>query len=376
MTDDNRRVASTSDDGPGRLRRVVAQRYSTIVLLLVVLLVIGGAFTATTLAGSDADDGQENPVTVSDAGEFTHSAEVQNGTTVFEEGEQLQERGTYFTGVAPELDVEYEYRHETADADLDVETELQMELQSTDDDEVYWEQSEPFGNETAVSVPAGETLTVDGTVDMAELTERVDTIEDELGSSPGEAAVRVVARSTIDGTVGNETVSTVRADTLVITPDDETYSVEATMDDAGMGSQTGAATATAEASWLRTVGAPLLFAASLLGLVAVVGAEKRGALRLPADAEHLSDRNRFDDWITQGSLPESLAVRPTIDVDSLEGLVDVAIDSDCRVIEEPETNRYYVAQDSVLYRYEPGIDTESSESDAEPESARDDGTDE
>ena len=372
MTDEEQRtVESQSEERLSGVRRFVAQRYTTIVVLLLVLLVIGGAFTATTLAGSEEDAQQEAPESVSDSGDFTHSAVVQNGTEVFEEGDELQDRRTYFTRVSPELDVEYEYRHDTLETDLDVDTELQLQLQSSDDEEVYWELSEPLDDETAASFSPGETLTLDGTVDMADLTERVDRIEEELGSSPGDSEIQIIARSEIEGTIGNDSVAEVREDVLVVTPDGETYSVETRMDHSGTSDRTAAVGGTAEEGWLRTIGAPLLTAVSLLGLVAVVGAEKRGHLRLPEDAEYLSDRKKFDDWITTGSLPASLADRPTIEVDSLEGLVDVAIDSDRRVIEDPSTSRFYVAEDSVLYRYDPTVDSGTTDAEKIPEPEED-----
>jgi|AntDeeMetagen285_2_1112576.scaffolds.fasta_scaffold06186_1 hypothetical protein len=377
MTDEERRsVESQSDERLSGVRRFVAQRYTTIVVLLLVLLVIGGAFTATTLAGSDTDDQQELPATVSDSAEFTHSATVQNGTEVFEDDDVLENRGTYFTRVSPELDVEYEYQHETANGTVDIETELLLILQSSDGEEVYWELTESLDSEQSASVAVGDSHTVASSVDVSDLQNRVERIQENLGADPGETDARIVARSEIEGTVENQSVANVREDVLVVTPDGETYSVDTTMDDTGFGDRTETVAGTAERSSLRTIGAPLLFVMSLLGLVGVVGAEKRGHLQIPADTRHHADRKKFDDWITTGSLPASLADQPTIEVDSLEGLVDVAIDSDRRVIEDSSTECYYVTEDSILYKYEPAADSAGRQEDGSAsEGDRDDKSD-
>ncbi|MFC7211696.1 DUF5305 domain-containing protein [Natronoarchaeum sp. GCM10025321] len=377
MSDDDNRhgVASTSDKRLAGLRRFVAARYTTIVVALVVLLLIGGAFTATTLAGPDTEGDQER-VVWTDSGEFTHSAVVQNDTEAFEQGDVLENRGTYFTRVSPELDVEYEYRHETANGTVDVETELLLILQSSDGEEVYWELTESLDSEQSASIAAGDSHTVASSVDVSDLQERVERIQENLGADPGETDARIVARSEIEGTVENQSVSHVREDVLVITPDGETYSVDTTMDDTGFGDRSETVAGTAERSSLRTLGAPLLFVVSLVGLVGVVGAEKRGHLQIPADTRHHADRRKFDDWITTGSLPASLADQPTIEVDSLEGLVDVAIDSDRRVIEDSSAECYYVTEDSILYKYEPAADSAGTQEDgSDSEGDRDEESD-
>lgn len=68
------------------------------------------------------------------------------------------------------------------------------------------------------------------------------------------------------------------------------------------------------------------------------------------------DHTRFKEWITDGSV--EVKDRQDIQILSLEGLVDLAIDLDKRVIYDSKVNRYYVLAEDIVYIY----DTEKTNS--------------
>lgn len=59
---------------------------------------------------------------------------------------------------------------------------------------------------------------------------------------------------------------------------------------------------------------------------------------------------RYKEWITEGSV--ELRDRLMIDIHSLEGLVDLAIDLDKRVIYDSRLNKYYVLTEDIVYIYD------------------------
>ncbi|MFT4146154.1 MAG: DUF5305 family protein [Mobilitalea sp.] len=65
-----------------------------------------------------------------------------------------------------------------------------------------------------------------------------------------------------------------------------------------------------------------------------------------ASREHV----RFKEWITEGSV--EIRDRLIIHIHSLEGLVDLAIDSDKRVIYDTKVNCYYVLTEDIVYLYD------------------------
>ncbi|MFP4632617.1 MAG: DUF5305 family protein [Halobacteriales archaeon] len=65
------------------------------------------------------------------------------------------------------------------------------------------------------------------------------------------------------------------------------------------------------------------------------------------------DRSRFDEWISRGDATDD--GRTEIEVESLEAVVDVAIDSSRRVVENRRADgfEYVVLVDDVRYVYRP-----------------------
>ncbi|MFB6096905.1 MAG: DUF5305 family protein [Haloferacaceae archaeon] len=94
-----------------------------------------------------------------------------------------------------------------------------------------------------------------------------------------------------------------------------------------------------------------------LVLVLVGVATGLAARRLDGDADRdllaAVHRNRYGEWISEGSLPAG-APETLVEVDTLEALVDVAIDSGKRVIHDPERDCYAVLDGRVQYRFSRG----------------------
>ncbi|WP_181687091.1 DUF5305 family protein [Halorhabdus salina] len=59
-----------------------------------------------------------------------------------------------------------------------------------------------------------------------------------------------------------------------------------------------------------------------------------------------------DEWITTGRVPGVNLAAETIDITVLEGLIDVAIDPNSRVIEDGRRNACFVLDDGRRYRSE------------------------
>lgn len=67
-------------------------------------------------------------------------------------------------------------------------------------------------------------------------------------------------------------------------------------------------------------------------------------------------KSKYSEWITYGrpmADPEYESVWEKLQVDTLEGLVDVAIDTDKRVIYSKDMSRFYIFSEGTLYTYLP-----------------------
>lgn len=353
-----------------RLRALLDRRYAIVVAILLLLAAVGAWGVYATHVAPETETDERVVASWTGTGEFEHGATVVNETEAFPAGERVADRSTYFTTAMPELDGAYVYTYEGADGDLDVRTELELVIRSVgeeDDEEiVYWQVSEPLGEELTEGLDAGESHEIPFEVDVAATNDRIETIEEELDASPGDSELVVRARTSVEGSAAGEPVEESVVHDMHVEPDDGTYTVgnPATYEESYESVER--ATVPVEQSPLRSIGSPLLLVASLACLGALVGARNRGTLVPDEDRtriEHERRRAEFDDWISRGRLPPELRDRPRVAVESLEELVDVAIDSDRRVIEEVSDGSYYVVDDGVVYAHEPdGGDRQPAES--------------
>ena len=337
-------------------REFVADRFGVVVATLLVLAVVGAGLTYAIHVSPGTQETTEVTDTWYDTGEFGHSAVVEEETDAFEEGTELVGRSTYFTSVAPELAVEYEYQY-AGHGELAVESELLVVIRSTGEDGTYWEFTEELDQASTESLSQGEPHTLDGSVDVSELEARIEETEADLGGSPGEIEIRVLARTDVEGTVRGQPVDQHREDSLALTPGAGTYEVEPVESGTELHERTETTTEPVEYGPLRSVGGPVLLIGSVAGLGLLAWARRAGALRPSADQRarrhYRQARREFDDWITRGRLPPEIDDRPAVRVESLAGLVDLAIDAGSRVIEDRTSGTYCVLDDGVRFEYAP-----------------------
>ena len=350
-----------------RTRVTLDQWFVLVVVVLLALALFGGWMTYSAYAAPDDETEQRTVEAWSATAGFTHSAEVQVENEVFEIGEELPNQPVYFATVAPELDGQFEYYYDAPDGDVSVNVQFERVVRAVDDDGgEYWSVSEPLNGTSEESVEPGEPVDASFTVDVAELENESERIESSIGSSPGTVESVVVAHVTMEGDVDGESVQHTEAYELLIEPDGDTYEVDGPTNERHAEERTEESEVAAAATDLRgPIGGLAVMLASLGALGALVATKRKGALAPPQAeldrlrAEH--ERERFDEWITTGRVPEEFHGRSRIEVDTLEGLVDVAIDCDRRVLEDRSKGdvAYYVVNEGLLYVYEPtGVEFE------------------
>lgn len=348
-----------------RLRILVDDNFAAVVVALLVVALLGGYVTyGTHVAPGTTTEARE----VSDwesSGEFSHRATVVNGTDAFERGAVLRNRSVYFQRVAPTLDGRFAYEYAASDGGsltVTVETVAVVRSVSTAGEgeaTEHWRVERPLNRERVDSVPPGERVTVPFSVNVSAVAERAHRIERQLGASPGQTEVNVTSRVTVSGTRNGQPVEETRRYHLPIEPGTGVYHVDEPDPDALTDSDGRTEQVTVQRSYgpVRRLGAPLLFLAGVGGLVAVAVARRRDALAVSrAERERLAataTRAEFEDWITRARVPASARDGPLVPVDSLEGLVDVAIDTDARVVEDRDRNEFVVLGDAVTYVYRP-----------------------
>ena len=367
-------------------RRVVGDNLGLVLVGCLLLLALGGYLTYTTHVAPGVETERVQESGWSSATELTHSATVTTGTTVFPEGTVLQDRAAYLVSIAPAIDGSLEYSYQaTGGGSLDVEVEQTAVLRSVEDEDgsgfEHWriEESLASGRETGVS--PGETVEVPYSLNISEQMAAADSVEAELGGTPGETELLVVSELSVSGDRNGVPVTESYTYETTVEVEGNVYRFDGEGPHEESGEQFTEREVAASHGIVRSVAGPLLAGLGGLGLVALGLGRVRGALDVSqTEREWLAYRttyNEFEEWISTGHVPDDTLSGSRVTIDSLDALVNVAIDSNRRVVRDKRRSSYLVIVDETVYTYDPpsppssGLSTpgEPTEFSADSESA-------
>lgn len=352
----------------GLQARILLDEYATVIaVVFLIALLVGGGLIYTTYVAPGTTTEERSVGQWETGGEYTHSSTITEENRVYPVGTTLEGRSLYYTRLGPELDGTFRYtfdvrRGAASDDALDTTIETTLVIRSVGEGgETFWRVDEPLDSTNATLQP-GATATTNFTVNVSALREEIDAIRSDLGASPGETEVFVVSTVDASGTVAGQPTTHSSAHRLAIDPGAGTYGVagNATTEQHQRTEQV-----TTERSFgpVGSAAGPLLAVLGLVGLIALGVGHQQGVVSV-SEAERAAYRTRrehesFDEWISSGRVPPSARAGKAVAVDSLEDLVDAAIDSDRRVIHDPADGSYHVIDDALRYEYAPsaGVDT-------------------
>lgn len=342
----------------GRARLFIANNADVLAVGLLLVAALGGVASYSVHADPGTEIEQRQVSSWSSTASYTHEATVRAETPVFERGETLSDRSIYLESIAPVVDGTFRYSYDaSAQGALAANATLTLVVRSVGEDTEFWRDERTLTTQTVESLGPNEELSVPFSVNITAQQQRIDGIEEQLGGTPGES--EMVVRSTLrltgqrNGMPVNETIQ----HGLSIQTGGGTYSVATDSPATDSGQQRERVEVVASYGPLRSVGGPALLVAGIVGL-AVLGVGRVAGWTAVPERERAwtafqSERQTFDEWITQGTIPPEAMDARVVSVDSLEGLVDVAIDSNRRVIEDESRETFAVILDETTYRYEP-----------------------
>lgn len=270
-------------------------------------------------------------------------ATVVRSSPLYREGETLEDRSLYVLDAAPDLTLVVE-ANVPDDRRVTVGHKLVLTINGEANDEVFWTSRRTLvERESVVRSGTVETRT---TINVSELGDRIERLkrassgfawfEPELklettyetrryeGTLESAAQLRVTSEAYwVDGTVKS---STTEQDTRVRTVRRDPTRVE--------------------------YGPPAVAGALLVLSGLAVGIARRRGWYQDLYTETDITRQRFDDWISAGEFPTA-SNRRYVQINDLEGLVDVAIDSDKRAIYDDSFEGYAVVDGDIVYYYSP-----------------------
>lgn len=339
--------------------RSALNRWFVLGLLVALALTLAGGYVTydSHVDGAETVVEQQAVGTWTVESEFEHGATVSRDTEVFSAGERLRNRSLYFTTASPELDGTYTISHDNTDGNAAVtSTDLSLVIRAVEERNgnqvVHWQTRDSLDTLDAVEVADGETATTTVSVDIPAILNRTEAIQNDLGAAPGQTEVLLVANTTVESSVNGETFTDTRTDRIEIVPGQSVYRVSTTTAGASAYDATEQVTRTIEPTRLELYGGPVLCVIGLLCMAFLGTARWRGWLavsdRERARNEFERARDDFDEWISTARIPDA-DDRTPVPTGSLVDLVDIAIDSDRRVLEDGD--RYAVLVDSEIYTY-------------------------
>lgn len=333
------------------------------VVIVVVLLFVSAVLGWWAFQVNMVPDTREEERLVeswSESSSYTHSALIVNDSLPFAEGSVVRNRPIYYFNLSKDLDGTYGYTYEADDGDLAVTTDTFLlirggELENQEINQSFWQVARPLETARSDSLAPGEQHTVAFTVDIRYVLETITTVQRQLGSTEGLVDVRVRSISTVEGEVEGEAVSRTYESDLVMVVNPAIFRVI----EADVVSERHQSFATAEIivqpSPTEAYGSIGLFVLSLVLLASLGVARVNGSFELSEEERELlaivRQREQHSDWITTGTFPAERNYDQTILVDDLRGLIDVAIDTNKRVIEDTQLGVSTVLDNDYIYMY-------------------------
>lgn len=360
----NDRLSGDSTDSVTVVRQHVANNLRLVVIALLVLAVIGGWVTYSAHVNPPTERDERAVGAVETQGEYRHGAEIRKENPIYPVGSNLQNRRHYFYSISPVLNGTFTHEYAANGSDVVVETTLYLRLRSADNEGEYWSFTEPLADRRIEPDDAEGTVDVPFEVNVTDSMHRIAETAAQLGGSPGDPELVITTETIVSATVEGERMTTTTTHELPITSSGSTYTVGPAKTDTASEQITRAFAVPREYGPITSYGAVLSLLGAVVSLGLVIGLHRRGALQpsepIRAAAATARERKKLDEWITTGRIPATYRNSPFVLVTSLSGLVDIAIDSDRRVIEDDEHGGFYVVDDDVLYAFEPEKDATNS----------------
>lgn len=343
--------------GTARQRYLLDEYLLVVVLALLGAAALGGFLTYTAYAAPGTTTETRTVSSWETTPDLDHAATVTRDNEVFRTGRTLENRDVYYTRISPILDGTFRTGYRTTgegSLDTSVEVDLVIRAVSEESNITYWRVGRSLASRETTDLAPGEVTATTFSLNISQVESRRDRVTGSLGGTAGTVETVVVARTTYDGSVNGREVSRTRGQEFPLVIEENTYRIRTDGVRGGRFTQSERVAVRNEPSPLRATAGPVLLALGLLGLAGLVVGQRTGRLELTAGERarlvHERERSEFEEWITAGRVSEAALDGPAVTVESLEGLVDIAIDTDRRVI-ETDTGRYFVPGDGLVYRY-------------------------
>ncbi|KXB07651.1 hypothetical protein AKJ51_00440, partial [candidate division MSBL1 archaeon SCGC-AAA382A20] len=284
-------------------------------------------------------------------GKYTHEAKVVENNPIWPTNKTLRNQPIYYLSLSPDLEGEFVFRILGADSssgNFTLDTDLA--ISSMREENALWSYSLDMKRKTLnLSESSGITRFE---ITIQRIENIIENVQNSLDFTGGSINTKIVTEVTINGEIeGRPYENESKTYEMPLNIGGTTYSIGSNLSREETVRESYNVEREREVPLRRKIPYIILAVAPLI-VLGYISFEWR---RIdPSEIEEMKEeheRGRFDEWISKGKIPD-LDFEADIKVESLEDLVDIAIDLERRVIYDRDKSIYYVLYEDMLYTYE------------------------
>ncbi len=332
----------------------VNKHYWKLFVILILGLVTTSGLAYASLQPKTITEVQKEPKTLYKyESSYSISTEVLKENSIWRKGKVLENRPVYFKKITPNVKIDFEYSI-IPKSTMKGTYSTELVFSSVKDGDTYW-QKQAILEEEQFQVEEG-ILTDSIELNINDLERKLEDIQKGIDFYRGDKKVKVITRLNFDTKVSGKSITGSEKFVLPINLQGSSFKipqknfkgkedkevevkenkkVEPSLKDKILGS------------------APPLVLFFLLAAFSFIKLK----IDVPSDEklqklEIKKDHEEYSEMISAGKIPDNLDTRK-IEINTLEDLVKIAIDTEERVIHDKEASIYFTIHDGTFYYFDP-----------------------
>lgn len=331
-----------------KLASAIHEYYPIMAIVLTVLAGIGGFWLYENSQPSYHTKSTDE-VSWTYKGAFDHKAAVEKPNLLWRRNQILKNRSTYFLSITPRLETTFRLEINGAtSATGELELDADLVILSKGEKTEYWRESKDL-RENVSSLSDGVFLSK-VELYIPQVKARIENIQKSLDFTGGSTEAKIVVTATMSGSVNGKDVEKTETYESKIDIGRSTYNVGPNISRTEEVTETFTREVKESPSILSRI-PPLLLILIPVAVLGYVSFEKRNLTKSKLrNLKEKRELEKFEEWVSRGSLKE-MEFKAEIEMETLEDLVDAAIDMDRRVILDADQSLYFFIHEDIAYTY-------------------------
>ncbi len=346
-----------------KIRNIALKNYRRIFAVFSLMLLASLIFTYHAYTEPVYRTDQVISSSYTHSGNYKFTALVTEKNPLYPVGLNLEMgKPAYFFSVSPNMDVSFTYGLKPTDS-ADVDVVLKTMVVATaggsadEGDKAFWQKKFPIKDSGSQKIIGGDLLTHRFIIDVPDVQSMVKSVQDQIKYSQ-DTEIELVTYVSYQGTVNGKTVTGTEQFPIPLTITSSYYQMPEKLDDEKI-IDTYETRKTPIDSPFLSKALPLLSLLFSIALMSLLGICKKGctivdqSLLDKLEREHEIDREhtQFNEWISNGVFPNDTTLLTKIEIESLQDIVDAAVDMNERVIHDADSGTYFVIHGGLLYYF-------------------------